>query len=75
MKKISLGLGLLKAIHVDGLTWTHVSDLRFWQNAVAVEYGVGSIPQNFLIDPQGKIIAKRLRGDELEKKLSEIYKD
>jgi peroxiredoxin len=65
----------LKAIHADGLAWTHVSDLQFWQNAVAVEYGVGSIPQNFLIDPQGKIIGKGLRGDELEKKLSEIYKD
>ena len=65
----------LKAIHADKLIWTHVSDLQFWQNAVAVEYGVGSIPQNFLIDPQGKIIAKRLHGDELEKKLSEIYKN
>jgi hypothetical protein len=52
-----------------------VSDLQFWQNAVAVQYGVGSIPQNFLIDPQGKIIGKGLRGVELEKKLSEIYKD
>jgi thiol-disulfide isomerase/thioredoxin len=63
----------LKAIHTDGLTWTHVSDLQFWQNAVAVEYGVGSIPQNFLIDPQGKIIAKGLRGEDLEKKLGEIF--
>ena len=65
----------MKAIHADKLTWTQVSDLQFWQNAVAVQYGVGSIPQNFLIDPQGKIIAKGLRGDELEKKLSEIYKN
>jgi peroxiredoxin len=65
----------LKAIHADKLTWTQVSDLQFWQNAVAVQYGVGSIPQNFLIDPQGKIIAKGLHGDELEKKLSEIYKN
>ena len=65
----------LKAIHADKLAWTHVSDLQFWQNAVAVQYGVGSIPQNFLIDPQGKIIAKGLRGDELEKKLSEILHD
>jgi peroxiredoxin len=64
-----------KAIHADGLVWTHVSDLQFWQNAVAVEYGVQSIPQNFLIDPQGKIIGKGLRGDDLEKKLSEIYKN
>ena len=65
----------MKAIHADKLAWTQVSDLQFWQNAVAVQYGVGSIPQNFLIDPQGKIIAKGLRGDELEKKLSEIYKN
>jgi thiol-disulfide isomerase/thioredoxin len=65
----------MKAIHADGLAWTHVSDLQFWQNAVAVEYGVQSIPQNFLIDPQGKIIAKGLRGDELAQKLGEIYKD
>jgi peroxiredoxin len=65
----------LKAIHADQLTWTHVSDLQFWQNAVALEYGVQAIPQNFLIDPQGKIIGKGLRGDDLEKKLSEIYKN
>jgi peroxiredoxin len=63
----------LKAIHADGLDWTHVSDLQFWKNAVALEYGVGSIPQNFLIDPQGKIIGKGLRGDDLEKKLGEIF--
>ena len=65
----------LKAIDADKLTWTHVSDLQFWDNAVAKEYGVESIPQNFLIDPQGKIIAKGLRGDELQKKLGEIYKN
>jgi peroxiredoxin len=65
----------LKAIHADKLTWTHVSDLQFWNNAVAKEYGVESIPQNFLIDPQGKIIAKGLRGDQLEKRLSKIYKN
>ncbi len=65
----------LKAIDADKLTWTHVSDLQFWDNAVAKEYGVESIPQNFLIDPQGKIIGKGLRGDELEQKLREIYKN
>lgn len=64
----------LKAIHADNLAWTQVSDLQFWDNAVAKEYGINSIPENFLIDPQGKIIAKNLRGDELEKKLSELYK-
>ena len=65
----------LAAINADGLTWTHVSDLQFWNNAVAKAYGVQSIPQNFLIDPQGKIIGKGLRGEELEKVLSDIYKN
>ena len=65
----------MKAIHDDGLTWTHVSDLQAWNNAVAKEYGVLSIPQNFLIDPNGKIIGKGLRGNDLEEKLREIYKD
>ena len=65
----------LKAINADKLAWTHVSDLQFWQNAVAVQYGVGSIPQNFLIDPQGKIIGKGLRGEDLDKKLDEIFKN
>lgn len=57
----------LKAIYDDKLTWTHVSDLQFWNNAVAKQYGVKAIPQNLLIDPQGKIIAKDVRGEELGK--------
>ncbi len=65
----------LDAIHHDGLAWTHVSDLQYWNNAVAKAYGVEGIPQNFLLDPNGKIIAKSLRGEDLEKKLEEIYKD
>ncbi len=63
----------LAAIHKDGLTWPQLSDLQFWKNAVAEAYGIKAIPQNFLLDPSGKIIAKSLRGDELEKKLNEIY--
>jgi peroxiredoxin len=55
----------LKAIHDDKLTWTHVSDLQFWNNAVAQQYGIKAIPQNLLIDPQGKIVAKNIRGEEL----------
>lgn len=62
----------LDAIHKDELTWTHVSDLKFWDNAVAKQYGIRAIPQNFLIDPSGKIIAKNIRGEELQNKLSEI---
>lgn len=62
----------VNAIHEDKLTWTHVSDLQFWNNAAAQLYKVKGIPQNFLIDPQGKIIAKNLRGADLEAKLCEI---
>jgi peroxiredoxin len=62
----------MQAIHMDSLTWTHVSDLQFWNNAVAKQYRVQSIPQNFLLDPNGKIIAKNLRGQDLESKLCEI---
>jgi peroxiredoxin len=63
----------LAAIHKDGLTWNHVSDLKFWDNEAAVLYGIRAIPQNFLLDPSGKIIAKNLRGDDLENKLAEIF--
>lgn len=62
----------LKAIHDDNLTWTHVSDLKYWQNEVAQQYGIQAIPQNLLLDPQGKIIAKNLNGGQLQKKLAEI---
>jgi len=63
----------LAAIERDGLTWTHVSDLKWWDNEVVKKYGIKSIPVNFLIDPTGKIIAKGIRGDELHKKLAEIF--
>lgn len=62
----------LKAIHKDELTWTHVSDLKYWNNDVAKLYGVRAIPQNFLIGPDGKIVAKNIRGEELGKKLAQI---
>ncbi|HET6995296.1 MAG TPA: TlpA disulfide reductase family protein [Chitinophagaceae bacterium] len=62
----------LQAIHADNLTWTHVSDLQQWNNAVAVKYKIQSIPQNFLIGPDGKIVAKNLRGPALETKLCEL---
>ncbi|MCJ8211869.1 AhpC/TSA family protein [Mucilaginibacter sp. RS28] len=63
----------LAAIHKDGLAWTHVSDLKFWQNEAAQLYGVQAIPQNFLLDPEGRIIGKNLRGADLAAKLSEIF--
>jgi peroxiredoxin len=64
----------LKAIEKDGLPWIHVSDLNGWKNEVAAEYGITAIPQNFLLNPEGKIIAKNLRGEDLDKKLGELIK-
>ncbi len=63
----------LKAIQDDKLEWIHVSDLQYWQNAAARLYAVNSIPQSFLLDKEGKIIAKGLRGEKLEKKLAELF--
>ena len=59
----------VKAIRADGLAWTQVSDLKFWNNAVAQQYRIQQIPQNFLIDPNGKIVGKNLRGADLDSKL------
>jgi peroxiredoxin len=64
----------LEAIKTDNLTWTHVSDLQYWDNAVAKLYSIQSIPANLLIDPNGKIIARDIRGEELQRKLQEILK-
>lgn len=63
----------LQAIEKDGLTWTQVSDLKGWSSAPAALYGVQSIPSNFLIDQNGVILAKDLRGEALDKKLSELF--
>lgn len=62
----------LQAIHADNLMWTHVSDLKQFQNAVAQLYHIKEIPQNILLDPTGKIVARNLRGDALMQKLNEI---
>lgn len=62
------------AIAKDGLVWTQVSDLKFWNNEVAQLYGIRSIPQNFLIDPSGKIVSTNLRGEALQAKLAELLK-
>jgi peroxiredoxin len=63
----------LAAIHKDGLGWAQVSDLKYWSNDVAKLYDIRSVPANFLIDPQGKIIATNLRGEDLSKKLAELF--
>lgn len=62
----------IKAIKKDDLPWTQVSDLKGWNNQAAKLYGISAIPQNFLIDPNGIIVGKNLRGDELDKKLASI---
>ena len=64
----------IDAINMDGLTWNHVSDLQGWGSAVAKQFEIQSIPQNFLIGPDGKIIAKNLRGPALERKLEKLLK-
>jgi peroxiredoxin len=66
--------GWLKAINNDGLVWAQVSDLKGWNNEVAKLYGVRFIPQNFLIDPNGVVIGKNLRDEELSAKLATIFK-
>lgn len=62
------------AIKMDALTWTHVSDLLGWQNSVAQQFQIFSIPQNFLLDPEGKVVGKNLRGAALDRKLAKILR-
>ena len=62
----------VKAITDDQLTWHQVSDLKYLQNEVAVKYGVRTIPFSLLLGKDGKIIAKNLRGADLEKKIAEL---
>jgi len=62
----------LKAVGDDGLTWHHVSDLKYWDNAAGKLYGISSIPSNILLDPEGIIIAKNIRGEDLQNKLKEV---
>jgi len=65
----------IEAIYDDGLTWTHVSDLKGWGNAVGKIYGVMSIPANVLLDPDGVIIAKNLSGEALGNELQKIFSE
>ena len=62
----------LKAIEKDQLTWTHVSDLKYWSNDAAKLYAVNSIPASFLLDESGTIIARNLRGEALANKVKEL---
>ena len=64
----------LKAIKKDQLPWTQLSDLKAWDNAACTAYGIKGIPFNVLLDKKGIIIAKNLRGEDLNKKLQEIFK-
>ena len=64
----------MEAIKKDNLGWSQVSDLKHWNNNVRALYGVEYIPMNFLIDKDGKIIARALTGDDLTKKLDELFK-
>jgi len=63
------------AIEMDGLVWeTHVSDLKGWKSVPAAQYGVMEVPSNFLIDGNGIILARNLRGQKLDDKLKELLK-
>jgi peroxiredoxin len=64
----------IQAIEKDQLTWTQISDLKGWGNEAGKLYGITSIPQNLLLDKEGKIIAKNLRGPDLDAKLEEVIK-
>ncbi len=64
----------IKAIEDDGLIWHNISDLKYWNNEAAKDYAISSIPSNLLIDEEGTIIAKNLRGEDLRKKVEEILK-
>lgn len=65
----------INAIHKDGLPWTQVSDLKGWGGEIVSIYGLGSIPQNYLLDPNGVIIGKNLQGKDLQDKLNEILRN
>ena len=62
----------LRAIDDDGLIWSHVSNLKFWQDPIAKLYNIRAIPASFIIDKDGRIIQKNLRGPQLAAKISEL---
>ena len=62
----------LRAIDDDGLIWNHVSNLKFWQDPIAKLYNIRAIPASFIIDQEGRIIDKNLRGAQLAARISQI---
>ncbi|MBQ4012601.1 MAG: AhpC/TSA family protein [Bacteroidales bacterium] len=63
----------VKAIKDWEMPWIHISDLKYWKNAASELYSVNAIPDNLLIDPEGTVVARGLRGKELQAKLASIY--
>ena len=63
----------VQAIQEDGLVWTHVSDLKYFNSVAAQDYNINAIPFSILLNPEGVIIAKNLRGAQLEQKLTEVF--
>ncbi len=65
----------MKGIEDDQLSkWIHVSDIQFWNSKVVQLYKIESIPSNFLLDREGRIIATNLRGEALQTKLAELFR-
>ena len=64
----------LKAIKDDKYTWPQVGDMKGWENEAARQFGIMGIPFNMIVDPNGVVVARNLRGEALEKKLEEILK-
>ncbi|MCS6823361.1 MAG: TlpA family protein disulfide reductase [Cytophagaceae bacterium] len=62
----------LRAIATDGMNWVHMSDLMYWDSPVVALYKINGIPMTFLLDKEGKIVAKNIRGEQLEKKISSL---
>ena len=65
----------MKAIEDDGLNWSHVSNLKYWSDPIAQMYKVRAIPASFILDKEGRIISKNLRGDALVKKVKELLEE
>jgi hypothetical protein len=68
------GENWLGAIKADNLTWTHVSDLKYWESSIIPVYKFNGIPYNVLVDPAGMVIGENLKGYGLTAKLEEVLK-